>query len=307
MKIRMGIDVGGTKANMGLLTGEGEIIARHKLMMPKGAQPDEQMKLIAEAAKKLVGDSGYTMDDLLFVGMGVPGTVDETNTIVLNCPNLGWINVHAAEQFYALCGIRPLVAQDSRASALGEYLCGSGKNAKVLVSVTLGTGIGGGIILNGKIYNGALGTAGEIGHIPVVTNGRLCGCGRHGCAEAYGSGTGIARSADEHPAFKGLHLPSERIFELAEAGNADALEVISDCVEKLGCGLCAVINVLSPDAMIFSGGLCAQRKLYVDPLIKFIRTHAYSLGCNERLKIDVSILGADAPMIGAAMLDKALH
>lgn len=307
MRIRIGIDIGGTKANMGLLTEDGTIIARHKLMMPKDTLPDEQLKLIAGTAEKLVIESGYAMSDLVFVGMGVPGTVDDTNTTVLNAPNLNWVNVHAAERFYEYCGLKPLVAQDARASALAEYLCGSGQNAKLLVSVTLGTGIGGGIIANGTIFNGALGTAGEIGHIPVVANGRLCGCGRRGCAETYGSGTGIARGADEHPAFAGQHLSSERIFELAQEGNANALEVIADAIEKLGRGLCAVVNLLSPDAMIFSGGLCVQRELYVNPLIDFIRTHAYALACDDKLKIDISSLGSDAPMIGAAMLDKAIH
>lgn len=307
MKIRMGIDIGGTKANMGLLDGEGRIIARHKLMMIRDETPDDQLKGIARAAERLVREAGFDMDALAFVGMGVPGTVDAAHSTVLNAPNLNWINVPAADRFAALCGIRPLVAQDSHASAVGEYLCGSTRNARLLVSVTLGTGIGGGIVANGKVFNGALGTAGEIGHIPVVAGGRLCGCGRRGCAETYGSGTGIARSADEHPAFAGRHLTSEQIFDLAGAGNPDALTIISDSVEKLGCALCAAINVLSPDALIFSGGLCRQRGLYVDPLIDYIRGHAYGLACGDGLKIDVSSLGSDAPMIGAALLDRALQ
>ena len=302
--MRIGIDIGGTKANIGLLSDGGAVFSRRTEPMSRSEGCPESLKRIARSVREMLEEYGMTPRDLSFMGIGVPGTVDEDRRIALNCPNLGWQNEPCARYFEETLGVSPLVTQDSRAAALGEYLFGGGKGTSLLVLVTLGTGIGGGIIFQGSIFTGALGTAGEIGHIPVGGDGRVCGCGRVDCAESHGSGTGIAQNAARHPAFQGMSLKSEQIFALAEAGNRNAIEVIRQSVKGLGQGLVAVVNTLSPDAMIFSGGLCAQRTLYVDPLIAYIRANAYTLACGDGLRLDVTTLGSDAPMIGAAMLDR---
>ena len=303
--LRMGIDIGGTKANIGLLDDEGKILARRRLPMSREEGCPASLERIAGAARELLAEHGRSLCDLGFCGMGVPGTVDASARVALNCPNLGWVNAPCARYFEEICGVSPRLAQDSRAAALGEYLFGEGRGRQLLVCVTLGTGIGGGIVYRGEIFSGALGTAGEIGHIPVEGDGRVCGCGQKDCAESHGSGTGIAVNAAKHPSFRGRNLTSEQVFALAQSGNADALQVLKQSVERLGQGLVAVVNTLSPDALIFSGGLCAQRALYVEPLIRYIRTHAYALACGEGLRIEVTKLGSDAPMIGASMLDRA--
>ena len=185
---------------------------------------------------------------------------------------------HILEQ---LTGIPASMAQDCRAAALGEYLFGAAQGRKLVLCVTLGTGIGTGIVIDGKIFGGALGSAGEVGHITAYPGGRVCGCGRQGCVEAYTAGRGIERTAREHPSWAGTNKTSEDVFAEAAAGGKDALKIISDALELLGQALCTAVNMLSPDAIIFSGGMCAQQELYVTPLIQYIRSHAYSLSVGE--------------------------
>ena len=306
MSVRLGIDIGGTKVNAGLLSQDGRVIGKRKFAVPAGIACGPLMALAARECGLLLAQNGLGMQDVGFMGMGLPGSVDSTHSVVLNAPNLHFVNAPCADLMEACCGLRPMLVQDSRAAALGEALFGEGKGSDLLVCITLGTGIGCGIVYKGAIFHGALGTAGETGHIPIVPNGRPCACGQRGCVEAYASGTGIARSANEHPAFLGRQLTSEQVFALAHAGDAAALEILQSAVDALGQALTAVVNTLSPDALIFSGGMCTQRELFVDPLIRHIRLHGYGLAVGDKLKVGVSSLGSDAPMIGAAMLNTAL-
>ena len=306
MGVRLGIDVGGTKVNMGILNEDGQILKKHKFAVPSGIACRPLMELVAGECAGLLDSCGMNMADVGFMGMGVPGSVDREQGIVLHAPNLHFVNEPCAGLMQEYSGLRPMLVQDSRAAAWGEACFGEGRGSKLLVCITLGTGIGCGIVYKGAIFHGALGTAGEVGHIPVVPDGRPCACGRKGCMEAYASGTGIARSAAEHPVFAGRQFTSEQIFELAHKGVTAACDILNGAVGALGQALTAVINTLSPDALIFSGGMCAQRDLFVDPLIAYLRSHGYGLAVGDSLKIGVSSLGSDAPMIGAAMLDKAM-
>jgi glucokinase len=306
MSVRLGIDIGGTKVNLGVLTMAGQILGKHKFAVPSGIACEPLMALVARESEKLLDQCGLSMRDVSFMGMGVPGSVNREQSVVLHAPNLHFVNAPCSDLMEACCGLRPVLIQDSRAAAWGEACFGEGRGSELLVCITLGTGIGCGIVYKGSIFHGALGTAGEVGHIPVVQDGRACTCGRSGCMEAYASGTGIARSAAECLAFAGNMRSSEQIFELAHQGDAAALDIIGGAVGSLGQALTAVINTLSPDALIFSGGMCAQRELFVEPLIAYLRAHGYGLAVGNTLKIGVSSLGSDAPMIGAAMLDKVL-
>jgi glucokinase len=306
MSMRLGIDLGGTKVNLGVLTEDGRIVQKHKFAVPAGIECKPLMELVAGECLSLLARCKIGIRDVCFAGMGVPGSVDSSQSIVLHAPNLHFVNAPCADLMESYCGLRPRLVQDSRAAAWGEKCFGEAKDSKLLVCITLGTGIGCGIVYNGAIFHGALGTAGEVGHIPVTGDGWACSCGRFGCMEAYASGTGIARMAAEHPDFAGQALASEQVFALALDGNTSAREIVHRAVNALGQALTAVINTLSPDALIFSGGMCTQRELLVDPLISYLRSHGYGLAVGDRLKIGVSSLGSDAPMIGAAMLDKAM-
>ncbi len=306
MDVRLGIDIGGTKVNMGVLTEDGQILKKHKFAVPIGIGCEALMALVAYESAELMKQCGKSMSDVRFMGMGVPGSVDSTQSVVLHAPNLHFVNAPCADFMEGLSGIRPKLIQDSRAAAWGEKCFGEGRGSELLVCITLGTGIGCGIVYKGAIFHGALGTAGEAGHIPVTGDGWACSCGRNGCMESYASGTGIARMATEHPDFTGQALSSEQVFELAAKGNISARAIIHRAVNALGQALTAIVNTLSPDALVFSGGMCTQRELFVDPLISYLRSRGYSLAVGDRLKIGVSSLGSDAPMIGAAMLDLAL-
>lgn len=303
MKVNVGIDIGGTKANIGVFDRAGAMLAKRKI--PVNTQ-DGYMGIMGSAAgvvKELLLECGIEDKDVAFCGMGVPGTVSADGQCVIMAPNLGWNNAPCGKCFSELTGFKTSLVQDTRAAALGEYKLGAAQGRKAAICITLGTGIGAGIVLDGKIYNGALGNAGEIGHIIARENGRPCGCGRRGCVETYSSGRGIARTASEHARFGGRKMSSEEVFAAAGGGDEAALEIIGEAVELLGIAITSVVNVFSPDAVIFSGGMSGQRKLFVDPLISFIRGHAYSLAVGEGLLMTTALLGEDAPMIGASLLN----
>lgn len=248
----------------------------------------------------LLAEAAIQKEEIGFCGMGVPGTVDAAAGLVLSAPNLNWHKEPCAALFEEYFGMRPSLVQDSRAGALGEYLCGAGRGSQLLICIALGTGIGCGVVYQGEIFHGALGGAGETGHIPMVTNGRLCGCGQRGCLETYAAGRGIAQSAREHPDFP-EDIDSPQVFEMAEAGDPQARKIIAEAAELLSRALTGVVNVLSPDCLLFSGGMSRQKALFVDPIIAYIRSHAYQLSVGEGFRTGIAELGEDAPMIGAAM------
>ena len=299
---RLGVDIGATKVNIGLLNDEGVLICRRKMLIPHDSGCRSLLKRIADTAKELLASAAVSPKQVASVGIGVPGTADGNR--VIHAPNLGWKNEPCADLFQELFGLRPRLVQDTRAAAWGEYRAGAGRGAQSVVCVTLGTGVGCGIVLNGKILCGALGTAGEIGHIPVVRDGRPCNCGRRGCMETYASGTGIWNIAQESTVLAKHAQSAEDVFALAAQGHGEAQTIISQAVAYLGQVLVSAVNILSPDALIFSGGMCNQQSLFIEPLEAYIRTHAYALVADTRLKVSVAELGENAPMIGAALLER---
>ena len=268
--MRIGIDIGGTKAAVALVEEDGSIIAQQTISTVGITESDPVARDTVALAADMLKAIGKTMDDVCFVGIGVPGTVDREKGVVINAPNMHWKDQPLAAQFEKYSGKYPLLAQDTRAAAWCEARCRRDKQC--VVCVTLGTGIGCGVVIHGRIWHGAMGTAGEIGHIPVVPGGRACACGRQGCMEAYASGTGIARSARE----RGLAESSEEVFELAQQQDERALALLDEATSYAAMGISAMLNVLSPDALIFSGGLSRQQTHYVEPLMKKIRSMAYA-------------------------------
>lgn len=295
--MRLGIDIGGTKAAIALINEREEVTVRRRIAVRAERGCRAIAFEVAEAAEDMLARRGLAMEDIRFVGIGIPGTV-EAGTVI-HAPNLNWINEPFAAYFEEAGGKRPMLVQDTRAAAWCEAR--SRKDRRCVACVTLGTGIGCGIVIDGHVWHGAMGTAGEIGHIPTVPGGRDCACGRKGCMEAYASGTGIARSAKEQR----LAESSEEVFTLAGQGNEKARVILSQAVECAAAGISAMINILSPDAVIFSGGLSGQRALYMEPLMAKIRAMAYPQAVGNGLCMEISAFGEDAPMIGAAFMDEA--
>jgi len=307
--ISVGIDIGATKANIGLVTSSGKIIASARVPVTHNLKADGFIEELCHEVARLIESNGLRKNDCAFFGAGVPGTADIKTGLVEYCPNLGWEDVSAGAIFKKHLGTEVRISQDSRMAAWAEYLLGAGRNYNSIICVTLGTGIGSGIIIDGKIFHGALNTAGELGHTVFEKDGRLCNCGNHGCLERYSSGTGMIERALEAYPEKFVDRPhkSETLFELAYAGDQDLLRLIQGCVEDLAVGIANAVSILSPEAVIISGGLCTHEELIIKPLIGLVNRYGYhSWVRKNKLKIEKAQLGPEAPMIGAALLYKAL-
>lgn len=292
--IRLGIDIGGTKIRLGLYDGE-TLAAAEKLYVKDITDLCGDIRASVDA---LCAAAGVSRRDIVSCGVGVPGTVSEDGRTLLKAPNLALLTPDTADRLEKALGVPVRLVQDSRAAAWGEYTLGAGRGAKTLICFTLGTGIGTGIVLDGRIVNGALGGAGELGHICVEENGRPCGCGKRGCLEKYAAGIGLGMTAGE---LFGGAAEAEILFARAEAGNADAQAALDRAVTLLGRAVVSAVNLLSPDVVLFSGGLSARKTAYLDPLIAYVASHCYS--SDGRLpKLGAAALGEDAPLAGAAMI-----
>ena len=292
---KIGIDIGGTKINIGLFDNESKSLIATKKSYVKniGDLPVHIVSVIENLRK----ENHIEQDCVLSCGIGIPGTVSGDGRKILKAPNISILSENIAEDLEKRLQIPVRLVQDSRAAAWGEYLHGGGQHANSVVCVTLGTGIGTGIVLNGAIFTGELGCAGELGHLPVKENGRVCGCGRRGCLEKYCAGGGLDITAAE---LLGAGSTAVDLFEEAGKGNAAALEAIDEAVRMLGAGLVSIINLLSPDCLLFSGGLSDQEELYLTPVIQYIKEHCY---ISDRLPvIQKAQLGEYAPLYGAAFL-----
>jgi glucokinase len=307
--INVGIDIGATKVNIGLVTSSGKIINSVRIPVQRNLSAEHFIEKLCQDVERLIESNGLKKEDIAFYGVGVPGTADYKTGLVEYCPNLGWEDVPVGAIFKKHLGVDVTISQDSRLAAWAEYLLGAGRNFNSIICVAIGTGIGGGIIIDGKIFHGAMNTAGEIGHSVFEKDGRLCACGNHGCLERYSSGTGIIEQALEaYPEkFVGQLHKSETVFELAYAGDQDMLGLIRCMVEDLAVGIANVVSILSPEAVIISGGLCTHDELIIKPLRELVNKYGYySWVRKKQLRIEKAQMGTEAPMIGAALLYKAL-
>lgn len=307
--ISVGIDIGATKANIGLVTSSGKVIDSVRVPVQRDLSAEGFIEMLSRDVDRLIESNDLRKEDCTFCGVGVPGTADYKTGLVEYCPNLGWEDVPAGVIFEKHLEAEVRISQDSRLAAWAEYLLGAGRNYNSSICVTVGTGIGSGIILDGKIYHGAMNTAGEMGHSVFEKDGRLCSCGNHGCLERYSSGTGmIERALEAYPEkFADRPHKSETVFELAYAGDQDMLGLIRSVVEDLAIGIANVVSILSPEVVIISGGLCTHDELIIKPLAELVDKYGYySWVRKKRLKIEKAQLGPEAPMIGAALLYKAI-
>jgi glucokinase len=307
--ISLGIDIGATKANLGLVTASGKIVDSVRVPIEHDLNAEQFIQKLCRSAEQLVASHGLKKEDVHFFSAGVPGTADYKTGLVEYCPNLGWEDVPAGEIFKKNLGVDVSISQDSRLAAWAEYLLGAGRGFNSIICVTVGTGIGCGIVLDGKIFHGSMNTAGELGHSVFEKDGRPCNCGNHGCLERYSSGTGVFDRAFEAYPDKFVDRPhkSETVFGLAYAGDQDMLGLIRRVVEDLAVGIANAVSILSPEAVIISGGLCEHDELVVKPLKELVDQYGYySWVRKKQLKIEKAQMGPEAPMVGAALFYKAL-
>lgn len=309
--LNIGVDIGGTNVKVGLIDESGAVLLQTRL--PTDAQRGSAA-IIASVTReidRLLGAAGLLPDSIASIGLGVPGTADSVSGTVVYAPNLFWRNVPIVAAIQPRFNIPVYIAQDTRAAAWAEYLVGSGRSMRGVAAVTLGTGIGCGMVLDGEIFHGALNTAGEFGHQLIHVDGESCNCGRRGCLEAHAGGLSIVRQAKEKIGHID-HLLQKRqseitvsdVYLLAKDGNAEARQLTDNIVRDIGIGLVNLINLTAVEVICLSGGISnAPSDLLLGPLVAFIASHAYESAA-ERVRICRSTLGEDAPLIGASLLNR---
>ena len=292
----IGIDLGATFVKMGLVDERGKVHFRRKIQTSLSVKKEPLIDAIINNIDAIIEESGKKVSG---VGIGVPGPVDSKKGIVHYFPNIkGWNEVPLKAILEKKLGLRIELDNDVNAMTLGEFIFGAGKGCDNLVCVTLGTGVGGGIIIGGKLYRGGSMCAGEIGHMPINVTGPVCNCGGIACLERYIGNRYILGSSKK---VFGNNITLERVSELARSGDKKAIAIWLDVAEKLGVALTQVVNLLNPDRIVIGGGVSMAGSLILKPLIKEVKKRAMKDQA-KHVKIVLAKLGADAGIIGSSLL-----
>lgn len=303
-----GVDIGGTTVKMGYFDADGTLVAKWEIPTIKDNGGEKILPDVVKAIEAKLAEEGVAKEDLAGVGIGVPGPIFSDGT-VNRCVNLGWGVFNVADKVRELIGMADLtvkVGNDANVAALGEMFKGSGEGYKNLVMVTLGTGVGGGIILDGKILTGTTGGAGEIGHMPVGLNEtECCGCGNKGCLEQYASATGIVKVAKkilsecdtETPLRNMEGFSAKDVMDLAKGGDQVAIDVIEQLGDYLGKALAHIACVVNPSAFVIGGGVSKAGQFLIDVIEKHFKKNAF-VPCSD-VKFVIASLGNDAGIYGA--------
>lgn len=310
MKYIYGVDLGGTTVKMGLFDGEGNMLEKWEIVTRK---EDNGAHILPDIAAAIAGkneEKKIAVEDIMGIGMGVPGPITEDGR-VLKCANLGWGIFSVADELRKLTGVEKIcVGNDANVAALGEQWRGGGRGFDSVVMITLGTGVGGGIILNGKILTGSNGAAGEIGHLTVNPHEtRTCGCGKKGCLEQYSSATGITRMSAEK--LKESDLASElrqydhpitglELFKAYKNGDTLAKEIAGTFSDYLGMGLAHVAAVVDPQAFVIGGGVSKNGQIVIDVIKEKYEQDVMFALKNKEFRL--AQLGNDAGMYGAVRM-----
>lgn len=307
-KCIFGVDLGGTTVKLGLFDPEGKVLEKWEIITRKEDSGKLILPDIADAVKGKMQEKSIAKEDVIGVGIGVPGPVDSAG-IIYKAANLGWGVFSIKEELSGLLdGIRVEAGNDANVAALGEMWRGGGQGYDNMVAVTLGTGVGGGIIVDGKILTGAKGAGGEIGHILVEEQEtEVCGCGKTGCLEQYASATGVVRLAnrrlakdDKASVLRGKKISAKDVWDAVKAGDELAVEVAKQFGEYLGKGLAAVACVVNPDIFVIGGGVSKAGDVLMDYMVEPYKKYVFH-GSRET-KFALATLGNDAGIYGAAKL-----
>ncbi|GBF10634.1 ROK family glucokinase [Tepidibacillus sp. HK-1] len=315
--ILIGIDLGGTSIKMGLVSTEGELLSHQEISTRTKEGVNAIIEDMVQYAKTLVQDQGFALDQVQGIGIGIPGLLDMEQGIVRLAPNLGWKDVAIKKQLEEKLNIPVKIENDANIAALGEAWVGAGKGYKHIVMATIGTGIGGGIIIDGKILHGKKGMAAELGHIPISDEGIQCGCGNYGCLETVSSATGMIRKAKEvvtqgRPSLlteqyvdKMDEITAKSVIDAAKLGDHEAMQIVNRAGSLLGKALATVANLLDPEIMIIGGGVSRAGDILFNPIKQAFHEHGLK-NIIDSIEIVPAQLGNDAGMIGAASLFRFL-
>lgn len=310
----IGIDLGGTNIKVGLVDENYNIVSKATARTNLPRPAEEICGSIVETVWDALTQAKVTIGEVNSIGIGTPGVANRNSGIVLYSCNLGFDNTDLRTLIKAKLGKEVYVENDANAAAFGEVLNGAGKGCKDVVVVTLGTGVGGGIIIDGKIYTGFNFCGAELGHTVIQYGGRQCGCGRRGCFEAYSSATALinmtkeameARSDSKMWEIAGGSLDNvdgKTAFDGWRAGDEAAVGVVNMYIEYLGCGLTNIVNTFQPEVLLIGGGICKEGENLTKPLEEFIKRESYCIDPSRSTRLDIAKLGNDAGIIGAAYL-----
>lgn len=316
MKYYVGIDLGGTNIVAGVVDEEYNIIAKASTKTNCPRPEKEIADDMAKMALKAVENANLTIDQIEWVGIGTPGIANSATGIIEFAGNLGFNNTPMVKYIRESIDKPVFIENDANAAAYGEYVAGSAKGAKNAVCITLGTGVGAGIIIDGKIYAGSNFAGAEVGHTVIEVGGAQCSCGRKGCFEAYSSATGLIRMTKEaiaeNPDCIMAKMAEERgkvtartSFDSMREGDPVAKAVVDKYIKYLAAGITNTINIFQPDVLCIGGGVCNEGDPLMIPLRAAVAEQVYSRNSSKNTKLEVCRLANEAGIIGAAMLFKS--
>lgn len=326
----LGVDLGGTNVAIGICNDEGKIIVKGSVPTPYSlpnheSLPDDERnvladivtKAMADLSLKLIAEAGLTVDDIEYAGVATPGVADNANRSIAFASTLPFKDYPMNDKFAEFSGIKTVyIENDANAAAMGELVCGCAKGAKDAIMITLGTGIGGGIIINGKIYSGCNGAGAELGHMVMVVDGEECSCGRNGCYEAYASATALVKQTkvamEEDKESKmwelcggDLSKVNGRVaFDAMRLGDKTAERVVNQYIKYVAIGVVDLINIFQPEVLCIGGGISNEKEKLIELIQPYVDKEDYSRYCKVRTRIAIATLKNDAGIIGASMLGK---
>lgn len=315
----IGVDLGGTNIAVGIVNEQFEIVKKGSTPTKPERGADAIVADMAALSRKLIAEMGLTMDDIVSAGVATPGTANNVTGVVEYANNIPFLRYPLADKLSALLDNKPVyIENDANAAAKAEAMAGVAKGEPFSVMITLGTGLGGGIIIGGKVYSGFNFAGAELGHIVIEKGGRQCSCGRKGCWEAYSSATGLvnitkdrildARAAGRKTSMDEMtggdldKVSARTAFNAMKAGDEVAAEVVDEYISYLACGIVNIINIFQPNVLSIGGGVCNEGEYLTKPLLEKVWSETYSKEGTPQTKIMIAKLGNDAGIIGAAVL-----
>ena len=309
----LAIDLGGTKILTAIISSEGQVMAREYGLTLADEGPEAVINRILSAIDRLLSQRSINLSQLDSISIAAAGAIDFDKGLITSSPHLpGWHDVPLRDIVKEKYKVNTFLINEAHAAALGEHYFGAGQGVNNLILLTVGTGIGGGIIINGRLYSGVSGSAGEVGHITIDVNGPRCSCGNTGCLEALVSGTAVAKEAircirqgersslTEIVGGKIENITAEKVALAAQGGDSLALEVILKAATYLGVGIANLVNIFNPEIIIIGGGMAKMGDLLLNPARQVVRERAFQLSA-QAVQIVPAQLGDDAGVLGAAV------
>ncbi len=308
----LGVDLGGTKILTAVANSQGKMLSRDHSITPAQKGHKAVIQSILESAHRALGQADVAISDLIVIGVGAPGLLNPETGILFTSPNLpGWRDVPLRDIMQERLGKKTFLINDANAAALGEFYFGAARGARNFIYITISTGIGGGIVIDGKIYSGAIGAAGEVGHMTIDDDGPICNCGNRGCWEMLASGTALAREA-RHRIEEGVRtsileyadgdvekVTAQVIQSAAEQGDSLAKELIGRTGYYVGVGLANLINIFNPELIVIGGGLSNIGDMLFEPAFKVAGERAYKEAF-QAVRFASAELGRNSGVLGAA-------